>query len=77
MKGEIDRIPAEIFIKHYGNLKRIQRDYAKPLKQDYGLRGIWIHGPHGAGKSSYARELASEYDGDPYPKMLNKWWECY
>jgi len=46
-------------------------------KHDYGLRGLWIEGEKGIGKSSRARKMAEEFDGEPYPKMMNKWWDGY
>ncbi len=70
--GNIDAIPDDIIIKHYGNLKRIQKDHMS-FQDAPDLRGIWIYGQSGVGKSQYAR---AHYP-DHYPKLCNKWWDGY
>jgi len=70
--GRIDEIPAEIYVQHYSNLKRIEKDHIV-LHEFKHLRGIWIYGPAGFGKSRRARELYP----DAYPKLCNKWWDGY
>lgn len=77
IKGDLDKVPADIFIKHYANLKTIKKDYMVLGSGDFGLRGMWIFGPAGVGKSRKAREIATDYAGDPYPKSMNKWWDGY
>ncbi len=71
--GQIDQIPADIQVKHYNNLKKIERDNM-PVRDFGDLRGIWIYGISGVGKSRYVRE---HYGDDLYPKPMNKWWDAY
>jgi len=70
--GDIDKIPSDIKVKHYGNIKRIQKDYMV-VTDAPELRGVWIHGRAGVGKSRYARD----HYPDHYPKLCNKWWDGY
>lgn len=71
-EGRLEDIPADIYIKHYGNLTRIMKDNMKVQDSDH-LRGIWIHGAPGTGKSRWAREQGLPF----YPKLCNKWWDGY
>lgn len=70
--GKFDEIPADIKVKHYANLQKIKKDNLIIVDKDH-LRGIWIHGPAGIGKSRKAREDYPEF----YPKLCNKWWDGY
>lgn len=72
-KGEFDKIPADIYYRHYSNTRQIAKDHMKPGPPCEHLRGVWIYGPTGVGKSVYARE---NYP-DAYPKNINKWWDGY
>jgi RNA helicase./Putative viral replication protein. len=71
-EGKFDDISADIKVKHYGNLKKIERDHLLVTDHD-DLRGVWIYGPAGYGKSRQARELYPNH----YPKLCNKWWDGY
>lgn len=71
-EGDFDSIPADIKVKHYANLQKIKKDNIVTSDKDH-LRGIWIWGPAGVGKSRKARE---DYPG-AYPKLCNKWWDGY
>lgn len=44
----------------------------RPVDKDH-LRGIWLHGASGVGKSRLARDKFP----NSYPKLCNKWWDGY
>jgi len=71
-KGDLEKIPKDILISHYKNIKAIQKDYMKHTDSD-DLRGRWIWGPPGVGKSRKAREQFPNH----YPKLCNKWFDGY
>lgn len=70
--GNFEAIPADIKVKHYANLQKIAKDNIRPIDSD-GVRGMWIHGKAGIGKSRKAREDHPNF----YPKLCNKWWDGY
>ncbi len=72
VKGNIDKIDPEVRVKHYANLQRIRKDHMV-LQDAEGLRGVWIWGESGIGKSRKAR---ADYP-NAYPKLCNKWWDGY
>lgn len=72
-KGCWDDIPADIYIKHYSNLRRIFIDALPPVDPLESTCGIWLIGSTGSGKS---RGVRLQYP-DVYPKPLNKWWDGY
>ena len=70
--GNFAAIPDDIKVKHYANLQKIKKDNIQIVDKDH-LRGVWIWGESGVGKSRKARE---DYP-DAYPKLCNKWWDGY
>ena len=71
-EGKLEEIPAAIRIIHYNKLKSIAKDNMQFKDCDH-LRGIWIWGKAGAGKSRWARAQSPSI----YPKLCNKWWDGY
>lgn len=70
--GNIEAIPCDIIVKHYGNLCKIAKDHIRPCDSE-DVRGVWIYGRAGIGKSRKAREDYPNF----YPKLCNKWWDGY
>lgn len=73
-KGQIEKIPESIRVIHYNKIKQIEKDYL--IHEDcQHLRGFWIYGPAGSGKSRWVREHVKRID--LYPKLANRWWDGY
>ena len=71
-RGRLEDIPADVRVRCYSQLKKIEKDHLV-VKDCDRLRGVWIYGPSGVGKSRSARR---DYP-DAYPKLCNKWWDGY
>jgi len=71
-RGRLEDIPADVRVRCYSQLKKIEKDHLVVKDSDH-LRGVWIYGPSGVGKSRSARR---DYP-DAYPKLCNKWWDGY
>lgn len=75
-QGKLEEIPASVRIVHYNKLKSIAKDNMVFKDADH-LRGIWIWGKAGSGKSRWVREQAAALKTRLYPKLCNKWWDGY
>jgi len=72
-RGDFETIPADVYIRCYGNLKRIAVEHAQPTAIVRTCRVYW--GPTGTGKSRRAWDEASL---DAYPKdPMSKFWDGY
>lgn len=72
-RGNLDELPADIFVRHYGALRRISADYAEPVGIEKTVVCLW--GPTGTGKS---RRAWAEAGLDAYPKdPCTKFWCGY
>lgn len=71
--GKLSDIDPDIYVRYYGNLKRIAVDNSKPVGIERKVH-VFV-GPTGVGKSRRAWELAGM---DAYPKDPNtKFWDGY
>lgn len=73
-KGQFDKIDPGLQIRHYSNLQKICKDNCQVVDSS-SLRGIYIYGKAGIGKSCLARAL---FPGlSVYYKNHNKWFDGY
>lgn len=75
-KGDLDAIPPTIRTIHYKTIKAIAKDYME-FKDSNHLRGIWVWGAAGSGKSRWVRDCCAQINEKMYPKLCNKWWDGY
>lgn len=72
-RGRLDDIPGDIFVRNYGNLKKIAVDHCEPVAIERSVKVYW--GPTGVGKSHRAW---AEAGIDAYPKdPRSKYWDGY
>lgn len=71
--NELDEIPSDVYVRYYGNLKRIAADHATPIGMERTCNVYW--GSTGLGKS---RRAWDEAGLEAYPKdPRTKWWCGY
>lgn len=73
-EGKLMEINPWVRVIHYSKLKEIAKDHLKIQDSDH-VRGIWVHGEFGTGKSRWFRDNIS--NTKLYPKLCNKWWDGY
>lgn len=71
--GRFEDIDDDIYIRYYGNLKKISNDKQKRPEAIEDLDFHWYYGDTGTGKSSKARSENPNY----YLKGINKWWDGF
>ncbi len=75
LAGNLEDVPADIYIRCYGTLKKIRDDaiLSETLETLDELEHEWMWGESGSGKSYTARERYP----DAILKSCNKWWDGY
>ncbi len=63
------------YIRNYRGIAQYRSLQCKPYEHDK-VRGIWLHGPSGTGKSHHARLFADNFKG-MYSKPQSKWFDGY
>ncbi|QNG41081.1 replication-associated protein [Antarctic virus 6_I_APBOOTsw001Ch] len=71
--GDLEAIPADIRVRQYSSLRRIERDYMAPVARLASTCGTWIVGESGCGKTRAVHDAFPE----AYPKPRNQWWDGY
>lgn len=73
ISGDLEAIPADIRVRQYSSLKRIQADYMPSMDRLGGPCGVWIQGESGCGKT---RAVLDQFP-DCFPKPRSVWWDGY
>lgn len=71
--GDIETVDADIRVRLYSSLRRIEKDFMPSVARLEAPCGVWIYGLAGSGKS---RSVLDAYP-DLYPKPRNQWWDGY
>ncbi|AGA18268.1 hypothetical protein [uncultured marine virus] len=72
IKRVIEEQPRE-YVKYHRGLEQLEYRLNNQPYEHHEVRGVWIWGPPGTGKSYSARL----YDPNAYLKPQNKWWDGY
>lgn len=71
--GRIEDVPADIRVRYYSALRKIERDYMPRVDNLQSVCGLWIWGESGAGKSYAVHQQVPEL----FVKPRNIWWDGY
>lgn len=72
-RGKLEDVPSDVYVRHYGNLRRIATDHSQPIAMERNCFVYW--GSTGLGKS---RRAWDEAGLEAYPKdPRTKWWCGY
>lgn len=74
LRKVVQEYPA-LALRSWNNFQSIRNLFMRPLDCPSGVRGIWIYGKPGLGKSHLAKYLSQKYK--IYPKNQDKWWNSY
>lgn len=72
-KNKWEEADPDMQVKYFTNLTKLSAHYAKGSDSE-DLRGVWISGPPGSGKSYSAR---TKFGSPIYLKSQSKWWDNY
>lgn len=72
---EVSDMAPDTYIRNYRGIANFAALHVKDYEHE-DVRGIWLFGPPGTGKSHHARQFASALGG-LYNKAQNKWWDGY
>lgn len=73
LTNQLEKIPADIYVRHYRNLTQIAKDHMVTPQRTFERKCYWLWGETGLGKS----KAAFSWSESIYPKMQNKWWDGY
>lgn len=71
--GDVEAIPADIRIRCYTTIRKIERDYMKDVAPLGDVCGLWVYGLSGSGKT---RAVLSQHP-KCFPKPRTQWWDGY
>lgn len=72
-EGRFEEIDPELYIKYYGSFKKIHAE-SGDIRDGDEVRGVWMFGRPGYGKSHLAREI---YGSSLFLKSQSKWWDGF
>ena len=69
----MEDIPADIRMRNFSTIQKITAMYKEAPEELDKLDNLWIHGPHGCGKSTWVHR---SFPG-AYKKGVSKWWDGF